>query len=154
VFTYLLEKRKIKFIYLVIIVLPMSTNKNQQLFSTYEENNGKILTALKRVIPQYHQSITNIQQEYINSCENFINTAIKLHTEYAKKTGITTTIPEVTQKIVQNAIEDFINVANIQNQVILATIDTAQQNLKTFNDNTKSFVGILQSWLSTFTVKV
>jgi len=39
----------------------------------------------------------------------------------------------------------------------LASIDATQQNIKTFNDNAKSFVelnkNILQSWISAFTTK-
>jgi len=45
----------------------------------------------------------------------------------------------------------------MQNQIALATIDATQQNIKTFNDNAKSFAdlnkNVLQSWISTFTAR-
>jgi spore coat polysaccharide biosynthesis protein SpsF (cytidylyltransferase family) len=53
--------------------------------------------------------------------------------------------------------DEFVKVNSIQNQVVLATIDATQQNIKTFNDNAKSFAdlnrNILQSWISVFTTK-
>ena len=49
------------------------------------------------------------------------------------------------------------SVTPLQNQIVLASIDATQQNIKTFNDNAKSFVelnkNILQSWISAFATK-
>ena len=74
-----------------------------------------------------------------------------------RKAGIATNIPEATLKVIHDTTEEFVKAASIQNQVALATIDATQQNIKTFNDNAKSFAdlnrNILQSWISAFTTK-
>ncbi|MDH5463653.1 MAG: hypothetical protein OEY17_05310 [Nitrosopumilus sp.] len=140
----------------------MSKNETTQanpkdLFSVYQENVNKIFNGIKQSVPQYHQSITNVQQEYLQAYENAVDSGISLQKEYVKKAGIASNIPEATLKVIHDTTEEFIKAASIQNQVALATIDATQQNIKTFNDNAKSFAdlnkNIMQSWISTFTTK-
>ncbi|PIY88242.1 MAG: hypothetical protein COY74_09240, partial [Nitrosopumilales archaeon CG_4_10_14_0_8_um_filter_34_8] len=105
----------------------------------------------------YHQSITNVQQEYMQAYENVVDSTITLQKEYAKKFGVATNIPQTTLKVMNDTTEEFVKAASIHNQITLATIDATQQNIKTFNDNAKSFAdlnrNILQSWISAFTTK-
>jgi len=140
----------------------MSKNETTQgnskdVFSVYQENVDKLFNGIKQSVPQYHQSITNVQQEYLQAYENVVDSSISLQKEYVKKAGIASNIPEATLKVIHDTTEEFMKVASIQNQVALATIDATQQNIKTFNDNAKSFAdlnkNILQSWISAFTTK-
>lgn len=138
-------------------------SKNEQtpgtkdLFSVYQENVDKLFTGIRQSVPQYHQSITNVQQEYLQAYENIVDSTITLQKEYAKKSGIATNIPQATLKVIHDTTEEFVKAASIQNQITLATIDATQQNIKTFNDNAKSFAdlnrNILQSWITAFTTK-
>ena len=133
------------------------TSGTKDAFSVYQENTNKLFTGIKQSVPQYHQSITNVQQEYLHAYENIVNYTITLQKEYAQKAGITTSMPEATLKMLHNTTDEFVKVNSIQNQVVLATIDATQQNIKTYNDNAKSFAdlnrNILQSWISVFTAK-
>ena len=140
----------------------MSKNETTQtnskdVFSAYQENVDKLFNGIKQSVPQYHQSITNVQQEYLQAYENVIDSTITLQKEYVMKAGIAANIPEATLKVINDTTEEFVKAASIQNQVALATIDATQQNIKTFNDNAKSFAdlnrNILQSWISAFTTK-
>jgi len=135
-----------------------TTTKNPtDVFSVYQENVDKLFNGIKQSVPQYHQSITNVQQEYLQAYENIVDSTITIQREYAKKAGIATNIPEATLKVIHDTTEEFVKAASIQNQITLATIDATQQNIKTFNDNAKSFAdlnrNILQSWISAFTTK-
>ena len=91
----------------------------------------------------------------MQACENLITSTITLEKEYARKAGVATNVPEATLKVIRDTTEEVVKVASINNQVALAAIDATQQNIKTFNDNAKSFVdlnkNIMQSWISTFT---
>ncbi|MDH5431629.1 MAG: hypothetical protein OEW78_07085 [Nitrosopumilus sp.] len=140
----------------------MSKNETTQtnskdVFSVYQENVDKLFNGIKQSVPQYHQSITNMQQEYLQAYENAIDSSITLQKEYVKKIGIAANIPEATLKVINDTTEEFVKAASIQNQMTLATIDATQQNIKTFNDNAKTFAdlnrNILQSWISAFTTK-
>jgi len=135
-----------------------TTTKNPtDVFSVYQENVDKLFNGIKQSVPQYHQSITNVQQEYLQAYENIVDSTITIQREYAKKAGIATSIPEATLKVIHDTAEEFVKAASIQNQITLATIDATQQNIKTFNDNAKSFAdlnrNILRSWISAFTTK-
>ncbi len=131
--------------------------KSKDVFSVYQENVDKLFNGIKQSVPQYHQSITNVQQEYLQAYENIVDSTIALQKEYVQKAGIAANIPEATLKVIHDTTEEFVKAASIQNQVTLATIDATQQNIKTFNDNAKSFAdlnrNILQSWISVFTTK-
>ena len=140
----------------------MSKNEQTQTtpkdaFSVYQQNVDKLFTSIKQSVPQYHQSITNVQQEYLQAYENVIDSSITLEKEYAKKAGIATNIPEATLKLIRDTTEEFVKAASIQNQIALASIDATPQNIKTFNDNAKSFAdlnkNIMQSWISAFTTR-
>ena len=126
-------------------------------FSVYQQNVDKLFTSIKQSVPQYHQSITNVQQEYLQAYENIVDSSIALQKEYAKKSGIAANIPENTLKVIRDTTEEFVKAASMQNQIALASLDATQQNIKTFNDNAKSFAdlnrSILQSWISAFTTK-
>jgi len=134
-----------------------TTKNSKDVFSVYQQNVDKLFSGIKQSVPQYHQSITNVQQEYLQAYENIVDSTITLQKEYAKKAGVATNIPEATLKVIHDTTEEFVKAASIQNQVVLATIDATQQNIKTFNDNAKSFAdlnrNILQSWISAFTTK-
>ena len=131
--------------------------KSQDVFSAYQENVDKLFIGIRQSVPQYHQSITNVQQEYLQAYENIVDSTISLQKEYAQKAGIAANISEATLKIIHDTTEEFVKATSIQNQVTLATMDSTQQNIKTFNDNVKSFAdlnrNILQSWISVFTTK-
>ena len=140
----------------------MSKNEQTQTtpkdaFSVYQQNVDKLFTSIKQSVPQYHQSITNVQQEYLQAFENMVDSSITIQKEFAKKSGVTANIPEAALKAIRDTTEEFVKAASIQNQIALATIDATQQNIKTFNDNAKSFAdlnkNILQSWISAFTTK-
>jgi len=140
----------------------MSKNETTQgnskdVFSVCQENVDKLFNGIRQSVPQYHQSITNVQQEYLQAYENVVDSVITLQKDYVKKAGIATNIPEATLKVIHDTTEEFVKASSIQNQVALATIDATQQNIKTFNDNAKSFANlnrnILQSWISAFTTK-
>ena len=140
----------------------MSKNKttkvnSKDIFSVYQENVDKMFNGVKQSVPQYHQSITNVQQEYLQAFENMVDSSIAIQKEFVIKAGIASDVPSTTLKVIDDTTEEFVKASSIQNQIVLASIDATQQNIKTFNDNAKSFVelnkNILQSWVSAFTTK-
>jgi hypothetical protein len=138
----------------------MSKNEQTQgtpkdVFSVYQQNVDKFFTSIKQSVPQYHQSITNVQQEYLQAYENIVDSSFTMQKEFARKSGIAANIPEATLKVIRDTTDEFVKATSMQNQMALATIDATQQNIKTFNDNAKSFAdlnkNVLQSWISAFT---
>jgi len=127
----------------------------KDIYGVYQQNVDKLFDGIRQQVPRYHQSVTNVQQEYLQAVENIFNSSVALQKEFAKKAGITTNVPEAALKVVRDTTEELVKASTIQNQIALATIDATQQNIKTFNDNAKAFAdlnkNILQSWISAFT---
>jgi len=134
-----------------------STPNQKDIFAVYQQNVDKYFSGIKQSVPRYHQSVTNVQQEYLDAVENVINSTIALQKDYATKAGITTNIPSAVLKVIRDTTEEIVKAYDVQNKVALAAIDSAQQNIKTFNENSKAFAdlnkNIVQSWISTFTPK-
>ena len=126
------------------------------IFTVYDENVDKYFDNVEKSIPKYSQTIEELQQEYLQTCENVTKATLSFQKEFLKKTGWSTNFPEVTQKVFQDTTDAFVKARSVRDQTILATINTAKQNIKTWNDNAKTFAdlnrNILQSWLSVFTV--
>lgn len=134
-----------------------SNTSQKDIFAVYQQNVDKYFSGIKQSVPRYHQSVTNVQQEYLDAVENVINSTIALQKDYATKAGITTNIPSAVLKVIRDTTEEVVKSYDVQNKVALAAIDSAQQNIKTFNENAKAFAdlnkNIVQSWISTFTPK-
>ena len=130
---------------------------SKDIFSKYQENMDKMFNNVKRSVPVYHQSTTNVQQEFLQSFENMVNLSIPIQKEFVEKMGITSNIPVQILHVIDNLSEEFVKVTSVQNQIILTIFDAIQQNIKISNDNVKSFTdlnkNILYSWISVFTPK-
>jgi len=132
-----------------------SSTSSKDVFSTWKQTSDKYMDAVEKVIPSYHQSVTSLQQEYIQACENAIDSTIEFQRKFANKTGINTNVPEATLKAVRDSNEQVIKSFDVQSKMALATVDAARQNVQTFANNAKAFAelnnNVMQSWTSAFT---
>ena len=132
-----------------------SSTSSKDVFSTWKQTSDKYMDAVEKVIPSYHQSVTSLQQEYIQACENAIDSSIEFQRKFANKTGINTNVPEATLKAVRDTNEQVIKSFDVQSKMALATVDAARQNVQTFANNAKVFAelnnNVMQSWTSAFT---
>ena len=129
--------------------------ESKEIYTVYKQNIDKYFDEVEKAAPQYLQSITNLQQEYLASWKNAIESAISLQQEFANKAGINTNVPSAVLKLINDTTEELIKARTVQNKIVLAAIDTTRQNVKTFNDNAKAFAELneklLQSWISACT---
>ena len=132
-----------------------SSTSSKDVFSTWKQTSDKYMDAVEKVIPSYHQSVTSLQQEYIQACENAIDSTIEFQRKFANKIGINTNVPEATLKAVRDSNEQVIKSFDVQSKMALATVDAARQNVQTFANNAKAFAelnnNVMQSWTSAFT---
>jgi len=130
---------------------------SKDILSIYQKNIDKIFCGVKKSVPKYHQSITNLQQEYFQAFENMVDFSIVLQKEFATKENVVSDVPSTALKMINDTTEEFVKMFSIQTQITFASIDATQQNIKIFNDNIKSFVklnkNILQSCISIFPTK-
>ena len=132
-----------------------SNTSSKDVFTTWKQTSDKYMDAVEKVIPIYHQSVTSLQQEYIQACENAVDSTIEFQRKFANKTGINTNVPEATLKAVRDTNEQVIKSFDVQSKMALAAVDAARQNVQTFANNAKAFAelnnNVMQSWTSAFT---
>ena len=107
--------------------------KTQDLFGVYQENTDKFFNGIRQSVPQYHQAITNVQQEYLQACESVLSATINTQKQIASKLGFATTVPDATLKIIQDSTEELVRLQSVKNQIALAIIDATQNNIKSFH---------------------
>ena len=136
-------------------MMSKATSETKEIFAVCKQNVDKYFSEVERSLPQYLQSITNLQQEYTAAWKNAIESSIALQQEFSNKAGINVNVPSAFINMINDAVKELIKVRTIQNKVVLATIDATQQNVKMFNDNAKTFAelneSVLQSWISACT---
>ena len=132
-----------------------SNTSSKDVFTTWKQTSDKYMDAVEKVIPSYHQSVTSLQQEYIQACENAVDSTIEFERKFANKTGINTNVPEATLKAVRDTNEQVIKSFDVQSKMALAAVDAARQNVQSFANNAKAFAelnnNVMQSWTSAFT---
>ena len=131
------------------------TNQSENVYSLYKQNVQKYFENVTKNVPQYFQSLTQLQQECAKACEKTIDASISMQQEFAKKNGLSTEIPDAMKTAFVDINKQVVQANTVQNQIVKTTIDTTVQNIKTFNDNVNAFADlnkdIVQSWITPFT---
>jgi len=136
----------------------MSTqNQSSDAYALYKQNVQKYFENITKQTPQYFQSITHLQDECMKTCEKTINAAVSMQQEFAKKSGMKTSIPDSAKTAIVDTNKQIVQASTINNELLKTTIDATVQNIKTFNDNVNAFAdlnkNIIQSWMTPFTQK-
>ena len=133
----------------------IQTPTSNDIYDTCKQSVEKYFENAESTVPQYAQSLTSIQAECSKTCLNAITSAISLQQEFAKKTGISTELPESVRNVIVDTSKQIIKTRSVENQIVQAATNSVLQNIKTWNDNASAFAdlnrNILQSWISTFT---
>jgi hypothetical protein len=99
--------------------------------------------------------MTHLQEECVKACEKTIDASISMQQEFAKKTGLSTEIPDAMKTTFVDMNKQIVQANTVQNQIVKTTIDATVQNIKTFNDNVNAFAdlnkNIIQSWINPIT---
>ncbi len=125
------------------------------VYSIYKQNVQKYFENVSKNIPQYFQSMTHLQEEYVKACEKTMDASISVQQEFAKKNRFTTEIPDALKTTFVDISKQVVQTNIAQNQIVKTTIDSTVQNIKTFNENVHAFTdlnkSIIQSWITPFT---
>ncbi len=134
----------------------MSTQtQSSNVYSMYKQNVQKYFENISKITPQYFQSITQLQDECMKTCEKTINASIDTQQEFTKKAGISTEILDVAKTAIVDTNKQIVQASTVNNQLVKTAIDTTVQNIKAFSNNINSVAelnkSIILSWISAFT---
>ena len=135
----------------------VKTEQTQDFFAIYRQNVEKYFENMESSIPKYYQTLTELQQEFLQAWENLFKASITVQKEFASKTGMNLEHSAVASKFVSDTTESAIKARTVRDTIALTTIDTAKDNIKEWNKRSQEFAElnrkIMQSWVSSFTTK-
>ncbi|MFY3740287.1 MAG: hypothetical protein HMLIMOIP_000724 [Candidatus Nitrosomirales archaeon] len=126
--------------------------QDKDAFDIYQETCGHVIDEVAKLQPAYTQSVTNLQQEYTEAFKRITEANISVQKEFANTTWGPGKFPAAMARNAGELAEAFLKAAVINNKAVIAGIDAARQNIKTFNDNVETFakinLNLIKTWQS------
>ncbi|MDG7054712.1 MAG: hypothetical protein JRZ95_05370 [Nitrososphaerota archaeon] len=113
--------------------------KKEDLFTVYNQSIEKYFTVAKKTTATYLQSVTDLQEQIIDSWKKSVDSAITLQQEFAHKSKMNVKVPDQTIKVINEMAEQTNKSKELQNKMLFASISAIMENIKAFNDNVKTF---------------
>jgi hypothetical protein len=104
------------------------------VYDTMRDNFIRTVDEFAKVQPQYSQSISNLQLDYIQTTKNMIQTAFAAQKQFASTLNVPALpygdlFTRQSNEMTNNAIRSV----GINNQLTINTLDAARENLKIYN---------------------
>jgi hypothetical protein len=125
------------------------------VYDTMRDNFIKTVDEFAKVQPQYSQSISNLQLDYIQTTKNMIQTAFGAQKQFASTLNVPALpygdlFTRQSNEMTNNAIRSV----GINNQLTINALDAARENLKIYNrtvDAVTDFsTNVAKAWASFF----
>ena len=141
-----------------------ASGETPDFYETVRENYIKIVDELAKVQPQYSQSVSNLQLDYIQAIKNTIYTAFSAQKHLANSNQSTwnstpSSVPFIDQFAKQSneITNNTIRAVGINNQLTINALDAARENLKIYNKTidavTEFNTNAAKAWNSFFTTQ-
>ena len=119
-----------------------NTNSYKDIYSVWKNGLDHFYSNVEKSIPQFHQAATNLVQEYVKAWNDVSLSIIDIQREFAIKTRIKPNLPEISISMIHDSAEKINRSFDVQNKISVASINAVQQNIKTWNENSKSYINI------------
>ncbi|KAF6244892.1 hypothetical protein [Nitrosopumilus sp. b2] len=133
-------------------------SNHKDLYSVWKDGMETFYSNIEKSVPQLHQATTNLFQEYVRSLSNAASSTLEIQREFATKAGIKSNLPEASISFVHDSAEKVNRSLDVQSKMSVVSIDAMKQNIKTWNENSSTFVnihkGMVDSLISPFNHKV
>jgi hypothetical protein len=106
------------------------------LCDTATQNCIRILDESTRAQPQYAQSLSNIQLDYVDAAKNTIQNIGSVQKMLANNVNFPLVTPQYTDEFVKRSNDitgNMVNALRINNQLTVNAINAAAENFRTFN---------------------
>ena len=115
-----------------------STGSTQvtNLYDTATQNYIRVVDELAKAQPQYAQSISNLQHDYVAAAKNTIQNMVSVQKMSASNVNYPIVTPQYTDEFVKRSneiTENIVNAIRINNQLTVNAINAAAENFRTFN---------------------
>ncbi|AIF83509.1 hypothetical protein NTE_01445 [Candidatus Nitrososphaera evergladensis SR1] len=127
-----------------------------EVIEAVKDNYIRTVDEIAKVQPQYLQSISNLQLDYIQTTKNVIQTAFSVQKQVASNVNIPATpYADLFVKQANEITNNTIRAVGINNQLTINALDAARENLKIYNrsiDAVTDFgTNVAKAWTAFYT---
>jgi len=129
------------------------TARTNEVIDTVRDNTLRIADEVAKIQPQFAQSISNLQLDYIQTVRSMIQTAFANQKQVASTLNISQ-FPQVSEQIAKQSAEITNNVirsVGIFNQLSVNALDAARENVKIYNRTADAVTDFNNNLLKTWT---
>jgi hypothetical protein len=131
-----------------------------KVYDTVKLNYIRIVDEFTKAQPQYTQSVSNLQLDYIAAAKNTIQNMVSVQKMLASNGNVPIVIPPYTGEFVKQSneiTENIVNAVRINNQLTVNAINAAAENFRTLNRTIDSVTefnsSTAKAWNSFLTVQ-
>lgn len=123
---------------------------------TVRDNLIRTVDEVAKVQPQYLQSISNLQLDYIQTTKNMIQTAFSAQKQLASTVNMPSTpYSDIFTRQASEITNNAVRAIGINNQLTINALDAARENLKIYNrtvDAVTDFnTNVAKAWTAFYT---
>lgn len=118
----------------------------RSVFDLYRDSVANMINEFDKVRPAYVQSITNLQQQTMDSMRKLTELALSAQREFIEPLRLPA-IPDAWVRGTDELNDALAKTTSVANKVVIASIDTATQNIKIATDAFETFARINQNIL-------
>jgi len=131
-----------------------TTARTNEVIDTVRDNTLRVADEVAKIQPQFAQSISNLQLDYIQTVRGMIQSAFANQKQVASTLNIPQ-FPQVSEQIAKQSAEITNNVirsVGIFNQLSVNVLDAARENVKIYNRTVDAVTdfnnNLLKAWTS------
>jgi len=133
----------------------VENNDSEDGFGVIAQINKKYFSEIENSVPHIQQVLFDLQNECYKTWKNAVNANLSLQKEFVSNTKFDFIFPSTFKIMLENMSEEAIKYRSLCNKIIITTIESGKNNVKTWNDNADSFIElnrkIMCFWLSGYT---
>ncbi len=118
------------------------TTKKQDVFTVYNQSIERYFNLAKKTTSIYLQSVTDLQEKIIETWKKSMDSAISLQQKFVQESKMKVEVPDTTIKIINEISEQANKAQELENKMLLASIEAIRVNIKSFNNNVISFTEV------------
>jgi hypothetical protein len=130
------------------------------LYDTVKQNSIRIVDEFTKAQPQYTQSVSNLQLDYVAAAKNTIQNIVSAQKMLASNWNFPIVTPHYTDEFVKQSnkiTENIVSAVRINNQLTVNAINAAAENFRTLNRTIESVTefntSAAKAWNSYVTVQ-
>lgn len=138
------------------------TRSASGLYETINQSITRVVDEVAKAQPQYSQSISNLQLDYIQAVKNTVQNTLVAQKNIADAKGFSLNLPFAGQYVEQlsnqtNEIaNNIVKTVQVNNQVAVNSLDAARDNIRIFTRTTDAILefnsNLAKAWTSFFSV--